>query len=1134
VPIETLHETAAGFEARIGGAHVEVARAGGIKISDSRTTVSLRTRGTHAEFVGRTGGAEAKALGGVERIEVRGNSLEQSWAFAARPATRTLTLNVEVEAEGEIASRDGAFTLGKSGVVYGSATWVDAKGVRSAVAAKVVGRSIELTVAASVLDQSAYPAVLDPSISPAGALDGHVVKPATASMTQTFSNYYGGSRGKMRLTFDGTNYVAVWSDTRTFSQSLYATRIDETGKILDPTGIRVGSVLPPIQALDLFGFDPDVREFESASSSAGTLVAWIEEGGINERRLRAVRVSPEGKTIDTAPLTLANPTYEYRNANGERAWMSKPFAVQADSAGFRLAVFEPRAGGGMDLVAYRLRSAAEAGDPIVSRTVTVESIAFGPTGDSWLVGDDASALLVWGGYDVLAGGVVSPRLKVAAISTTPQPLKLYDETFDSVAVRWTGNGATVMGSSMIVGLDRAGEKTFLNYREQANGFNSFAVVGSSFLVSDGNCLYRTLDDGKREGDCISPPADAERPSGQSFGQNLAAGKTTILDSTTEGYLSLATADTFATISHPSVARAKARQANPSIATDGESYVLVWRDDEQSDVALANGGGPGVYAARLALDGTVQSGPIRISLGTLKDQQSNFGQGYLNPAPRVIFDGTKFFATWGEADPVTYFDSYYRRSPTDVVGAVLSRRGELVKEKHIVVAPLRGGADVSVSSDGVNRIVAFSDSSADFPLILGVRVSIEDDAVVDQTPFAISNPAGAFRFGPSVAFDGQRTLAVWSEVEGYSLRILGRWMPRGEVAIERPFTVYQGSVFSQRPKVASDRRHGFLVTWTDVAASNLDGDIVGKFVPSTGPIPPDSTAFKISAARTDERDQDVTLASDGSNYLVTWADNRSGHFDIFGAWVAVDEPRVRDPEGVLIAGTSSEEHRPAAAGIGGGRGIVAYQAFDDAPGMSAYQIRTKAFESGLLTSTPCSANEACATRYCVGGYCCESACNGGCGVCNDVPGECTPVAKGAACGRLNAFSCDGATTSCRESCGADSDCQPGTHCVSNVCEPWEARCVDDHTELAFGKTTDCGDFKCRGTRCLSGCGSVDDCRDGLVCDGHGACVTAPPIVQDAGCAMNPSRGSGRSAPWLIIGFGLFAASWVSRRMGRGGR
>src|SRR5206468_2616664 len=88
-------------------------------------------------------------------------------------------------------------------------------------------------------------------------------------------------------------------------------------------------------------------------------------------------------------------------------------------------------------------------------------------------------------------------------------------------------------------------------------------------------------------------------------------------------------------------------------------------------------------------------------------------------------------------------------------------------------------------------------------------------------------------------------------------------------------------------------------------------------------------------------------------------------------------------------------------------------------------------------------------FCADGFCCNTACNGPCDVCNATQGTCTYAAKGSAgapaCGL---YACTGGSASCSATCGSTQPCGPGITCVGSTCVPKLASLTDDFEASAM--------------------------------------------------------------------------------------
>ncbi|MFI5302347.1 MAG: hypothetical protein ACHREM_30000, partial [Polyangiales bacterium] len=111
-----------------------------------------------------------------EELDLRVSGLEQSWRFGSKPAGDGDVI-VRVPMRGaRLVSSDGADIIvdagdGRSRVRYSHATWVDAAGARTEIAATWKDGAVLLCVPREIVEDATYPVVLDPTISAPIAID---------------------------------------------------------------------------------------------------------------------------------------------------------------------------------------------------------------------------------------------------------------------------------------------------------------------------------------------------------------------------------------------------------------------------------------------------------------------------------------------------------------------------------------------------------------------------------------------------------------------------------------------------------------------------------------------------------------------------------------------------------------------------------------------------------------------------------------------------------------------------------------------------------------------------------------------------------------------------------------------------
>jgi hypothetical protein len=183
--------------------------------------------------------------------------------------------------------------------------------------------------------------------------------------------------------------------------------------------------------------------------------------------------------------------------------------------------------------------------------------------------------------------------------------------------------------------------------------------------------------------------------------------------------------------------------------------------------------------------------------------------------------------------------------------------------------------------------------------------------------------------PSVAFDGTNYLVVWQQghselSEGGGWDIYGaRVSPTGAVLDPSGIAISTALHSQQLPKLAFDGVN-YLVVWAD-DRSGSDQDIYGARVNPAGVVL-DPGGIPISTQANQQ--SSPSLAFDGAAYLVTWSDRRSNQdYDLYGARVS-PAGTVLDPEGLAISIAAHSQLRPSLA-FDGANYLVAWNVRDSA-------------------------------------------------------------------------------------------------------------------------------------------------------------------------------------------------------------
>jgi MYXO-CTERM domain-containing protein len=317
---------------------------------------------------------------------------------------------------------------------------------------------------------------------------------------------------------------------------------------------------------------------------------------------------------------------------------------------------------------------------------------------------------------------------------------------------------------------------------------------------------------------------------------------------------------------PILGMAALTQRNPAMAWDGGNHLVVWEDWRR--------GGFHIYGARVSAAGQVLDA-TGIAISGAAGGQSDAA---------VAWDGGNYLVVWREA----------RGTDDDIYGARVSPGGDVLDAIAISTA-VNHQEHPALAWDGTNYLVVWEDyrSGTEYDLY-GARVS---PAGVVLDAVAISTTTGN-QWEPALAWDGTNYLVVWQEGGGTNTHISGARVSAAGVVLDQTAIATTTGGVPQGPTALAWDGTNYLVVWMNWRGYQYD--IIGTRVSPAGVVL-DGAGIAISTAPGDQ--VYPAVAWDGSNYLVAWIDERSGHYDIYGGRVSA-AGAVLDGSGILISTTTT--------------------------------------------------------------------------------------------------------------------------------------------------------------------------------------------------------------------------------------
>lgn len=628
--------------------------------------------------------------------------------------------------------------------------------------------------------------------------------------------------------WSGTIFLIVWSDGRSGSADIYGTRLSASGEVLDPNGIAISSAsggqLSPSVAWDGENF----------------CVVWEDFRVGSDPQILGARVDASGTVIDPSGITIS------AAANAQRspkvAWGGENVLVVWE---------DDRCGGSTcsDIYGTRLSPSGVVLDP---QGVAI-STADGEQSSPSLAWNGTDYLVVWGDGRCESANcidVYATRVSPSGAVRDPQGIAVSsasnDQTRPSVGadgsgwlVAWEDErcggafcadvyGTRVSGSGTVLdGVDGVAISTAASAQvvpAVASGGDGFLVTWSDFRSGTSADLYGTT---------VSAAGAVEEPGGD-----------------------------------PLVAAAGAQYA-PTAVFAGSGYLAAWEDGGCGDPMCSD-----ILVARLGADGSVVSGSVAI-VSTAADAEFT---------PAAAYDGANFLEVW--ADPSA--------GGSDIYGTLLGPDGSPQGASRIPISTAAGAQDSpEVAWDGTSYLVVWVDGRSGASDIYGARVSPQGE-VLDPGGIPIST-AIQDQFGPKVAWGGSSYLVVWLDARSGLAVFASRVSESGEVMDASGIRISRASDGQGPPALACDGAT-CLVIWVDYSAATSH-DVFGARVSDAGEIL-DVPPITVSSAANGQSAPEV--AWNGEEYVAVWEDFRLGSsFDVFGARISASGATL-DPSGIAIS------------------------------------------------------------------------------------------------------------------------------------------------------------------------------------------------------------------------------------------
>lgn len=525
---------------------------------------------------------------------------------------------------------------------------------------------------------------------------------------------------------DGEDFFVVWSDSRSGTPAVMATRVKRTGQILDPLGIRIAGATGLVIA-------PQVVWDGGAYLVVWATAEWTGSGYWGQPAVHAARVDRDGRMV-MAPRVIAENAsttegrYAASNGNvsviayldGERGPRNPARLVVLDRDGNTLrhealastsayrSGFTIAAGPSQFVVAWEANPGFDPNGTVIEAVkvtadghVSGSPVTLGAGQDAAIATDGTRYTVVWRRWlQSEYVWILMSRTIDADLTPFTDVQPVASGEIEYVSMRWRGDRYEIIAGGRIppatdyhiisIELDRDGKK--LGSRNR--GALDVLYPGPQIVAAtNGTDLFVALTS-------TSPFVANQQIVGRLYRGNSTAADAPLLLSWSGN-----------------------AHGNPQIASSASGQFVAWNEDD------------GVYATRIDPQGNALDGRgIRISTRT--------------GSVRTAFDGTNYVVAWIDSDFIG-------------VRYVAPSTGAIVAEAHV---PAIGWEGLALAASPQAMYVVFVEEER-------IRVTRIPHAThtPDPAPLVVS-PEGMLAAAPAAAWNGSALLVTWSEQY---------WVPRGD-------------------------------------------------------------------------------------------------------------------------------------------------------------------------------------------------------------------------------------------------------------------------------------------------------------------------------------------------------------------